>query len=77
MESFVGVADAQSGQNANFQGFHAPGLGGRCVIVAEQMQYAVDGQVRPVLARALALFGGFAGDNRRANHQVAEQAGRF
>src|SRR5690348_7352001 len=44
------------------------------MVVAEQVQDAMDGQVRPVLARALALFGGLAGDDRRADHEIPEQA---
>jgi len=43
------------------------------MIEAEQMQDAMDRQVREVIARQLALFGRFARYDGRAKRQIAEQ----
>ncbi|MCY1456060.1 hypothetical protein D9M71_732550 [compost metagenome] len=43
------------------------------MVVAEQMQAAVDDQVRPVRRQRLGLLRRLAGDHRGADHQIAEQ----
>jgi hypothetical protein len=43
------------------------------MVVAEQVQHAVDDHVRPVGDRRLALLGGLALDHRGADDQIAEQ----
>ncbi len=60
-------------QQFTFQCFHFFRFGVVDVVVAEQVQAAVDHQVGPVGLQRLALFQGFAGDHRGADHQVAEQ----
>ncbi len=73
LASEVGILDAQLGQDVAFELLHGLGLAFVLVVPAEQVQGAVDGEVGVVGGQRLALFLGLAGDDRRADHQVAEQ----
>jgi len=52
--------------------FHGLGAGLAVMLVAEQMQDAVDCDVRPVSLECLTLLRGFARDDRSADHDIAE-----
>src|SRR3989338_4499888 len=69
----VGVGMTQLGEQLLFQAFHFEGFGFVHMVIAEQVQAAVDDQMSPVGVQGLALFGRFAGDHCDADHQVAEQ----
>jgi hypothetical protein len=53
------------------RGFHAPRIGGALVIVALQVQHAVDDEMRAVRPEGLALCAGLAPQHRNAQHEVA------
>ena len=69
----VRIAYAQSRQNRALQGFHALGIAIGFVVVAEQVQDAVDGHVRKVVAHRFALIECFARDDRRTEHEIAAE----
>ena len=58
----IRVGVAQFGEQVLFQAFHLFGFSVVDMVVAEQVQAAVDHQVGPVRLQALALFGGLALD---------------
>ena len=63
----------QSGQDARLQRFHLRCLVGVDVIVAEQVQGAVNQHVGPVRLQGLVLFGCFADHDLGAHHDIAQQ----
>src|SRR5690606_27161993 len=69
----IGVGMTQFGQRLAFESFHLVGFGIIDVVIAQQVQAAVDDQVRPVRLQGLALFGGLACHHGYADHQVAQQ----
>ena len=57
----------------SFQRFHFFGFVVIYMVVAQQMQAAVNHQMGPVGLKFLALFSRFALDHRNADHQVPQQ----
>ena len=49
----IGIHDAHARQRGGFQRFHALGVAGLDVVVAERVQYAVQGQVGGVVQEVL------------------------
>jgi len=60
-------------QYSDFARFHDFGLCRVDMVVALQMQHAVDGHVGVLMLRRLALFARLALDHRRADHDVAAE----
>ena len=61
-------------QQFGFKGFHFFGFAIVDVVVAHEVEDAVDGEVGVVLFGGFALFGGFFEDDLRADDEVAVQA---
>ena len=57
----VGVRHAERSENCNFQRLHFLGLGILLVVVTQQMEHAVHGQVGPVIPQRFSLHAGFFG----------------
>src|SRR6056297_2520857 len=68
----VRVRIAQFREDLPLEAFHAGGLLRRLVVVAGQMQGAVDDHVAPVALRRLALLGRLPRHHRRTDHEVPQ-----
>ena len=66
---FPRVGNAQSVQQAGFGHFHAAGVAGMVVIVAQQMQRAMHDQMRQVMRHAPARRRRLAPDDAKRQHQ--------
>src|ERR1019366_5341769 len=70
----VGVWHAEPRENTPLQAFHDPRLGFVLVIVAEQMQHAVNRQVLQMRGERLGLGGGLGGADAKGQGDIAGQA---
>ena len=69
----IGIVNAQGGEEGRLARFHAARGAVAVVVVALQVQHAVNDEVRAVIGGGLALLPRFPPDDRHAQHQVARQ----
>ena len=72
----VGIGNADARKNGALEPFHFLGVVVRFVIVAQEMEKAMDRQVGDMVAERLVLGGGLAGRGLVGNRDVAEGACR-
>jgi hypothetical protein len=71
--SAVGIRKPKPIKDLNLAGGHFPGLRRALVIETDQVQDAVDREVRPMSAQRFSLSMSFERDEGRANHQLAQE----
>src|SRR6185312_8141568 len=72
----IGIGDAEPGENLGLDRLHPRRLGGGLVVEAQEMQHAVDHEMRQMIGERLLLFARLGGDGLEGEHDVAEEARR-
>lgn len=69
----IGVGDGEAAQNFALEALHCRGLSFAVVIVTQQMQEAVHGQMRQMVRERLTLPARLRGDGFMGEHDVADE----
>ena len=69
----IGIGDAEASQNLRFESLYDNGFCVRFMIIAQQMQQAMDGQVRHMIEYGYAPFHRFPPNGLSRQNDVAEE----
>jgi hypothetical protein len=69
----IGIGDGKPAQNLALEAFHCGGVFLALVIVTQQMQEAMHGEVRQMVRKRFAFLARFRGDSFMSEHNIADE----